>query len=106
MTLALLVLLASSAHAESMVVTAKPVPLHATRLDDHRLDRLTYLGCVELTSHDSRFGGLSGMVAAPNAPDTFWFVSDCGYFVSLRLVHKAGYLVDVDHAELPVLTTH
>jgi len=93
-------LLAGSAHAqgaERISVTATPVPLNPRDPSQAVVGRLRYLGGVQLTSPDPRFGGLSGLRWHDG---TLYAVSDLGDFFTLTLVERDGRLMGVREARV------
>ncbi|MFL5539993.1 MAG: esterase-like activity of phytase family protein [Longimicrobiaceae bacterium] len=91
-------LLAGSADAqERIAVTATPVPLNPRDPAQTTVGRLRYLGGVQLTSSDPRFGGLSGLRWHDG---TLYAVSDLGDFFTLTLVEAGGRLVGVRDARI------
>ena len=101
---ALLALLAglsysAPAAAEPLSVTARPIETFGSELEDGA--PLRYLGGIEITSDDRRFGGLSGiaMIGGERAV----MVSDTGMVVHARLVHRDGRLTDLADVEIDTL---
>ena len=56
--------LAAGAHADAITVQAKPVRLHPFDPSITRVGRLEYRGSLQLSSADTRFGGLSGLLVS------------------------------------------
>ena len=88
--LALLVFLAAplaaaGLGAEPIEIEATALPLNPEDRDQRTVGRLSYLGGLKLTSDDSRFGGLSGLVVDADG-GRLTAVSDRGFWFSARLV--------------------
>jgi hypothetical protein len=93
-----------------MVDPLRLVQLTAIDLDPNNPERkefgrLTLLSAYELSSQDSRFGGLSGLTIGTD--ERLYSVSDSGYWVSARMVVDAnGRLLDLtDWVIQPILST-
>jgi hypothetical protein len=56
----------AGAHADAIAVQAKPVLLHSFDPSITRVGRLEYRGGLQLSSTDTRFGGLSGLLVSAN----------------------------------------
>jgi hypothetical protein len=77
---------------------------------DHGLDEassqigsLRFIGGVEMTSPDSRFGGFSGMVISPDG-SKIWAVSDRGHWMSGEMhLNSAGLPVKLDGVKMAPL---
>ncbi len=86
------------AAAEPLSLTAMPLEGFALTEAGEPKAPLKFLGGVTLTSHDKRFGGLSGIDMLD--ADTAIMISDAGWFLSARLVHEGGKLVGVADADI------
>ncbi len=101
--LGLLSLWGGPAEAEPLVIEARPVALDPEDPKRRRVGDLVYLGGLELTSPDHRFGGLSGLAIAADGARML-AISDRGQWVGARLIHDAqGALVGVGEAEIAPL---
>jgi hypothetical protein len=89
----------------SLVVRAVPIHLDPSESDRKTFGRLAFLAGFELSSKDSRFGGLSGLTLR-NDGRTLYAVSDHGYWLSARILHdETGRLVGVGSWEIAPLLT-
>lgn len=88
------------AGAEPLVIETRPVALDPEDPDRRRVGALVYLGGLELTSLDRRFGGLSGLDISADGTRML-AVSDRGRWIGARLIHDAeGVLVGIGEAEI------
>ncbi len=79
-------LLATSAFAEDVTITAVQLPTFQGAAAGERVQGLTYLGGLQLSSVHDNFGGLSGI--GFTGPDNHLaMVSDSGYFVAGQLIY-------------------
>jgi hypothetical protein len=78
-------------------VTVKPLALNAGDPGRTILGRLRYLGGVELSSPDKRFGGLSSLKWRGGR---LWAVSDVGDWASFAPVERGGDLVGVEDVRM------
>jgi len=89
--------------AESLVVTATPVALDDSDLTRDRVGQLRWLGGLELSARDHRFGGLSGLVVDASGT-RLTAISDDGYWLTARLTYAAdGWLTGFESATLEQL---
>jgi hypothetical protein len=89
---------AAGAHADAIVVQAKPVLLHSFDASITRVGRLEYRGGLQLSSADTRFGGLSGLLVSANGR-RLTAISDRGYWIEAGLVYdRSGVLAGIDDA--------
>jgi hypothetical protein len=102
--LLILLLLGGHAHAkaqaaapERITVTATPVPLNPQDPSQTTVGRLRYLGGLQLTSPDPRFGGISGLRWHNG---TLYAVSDLGDFFTLALEERGERLTGVREARV------
>lgn len=79
------------------VIIVTPVALDPAHPAKVRVGKLTFLGGVELASHDPVFGGFSSLAIAG---DRFTLLSDGGNIVRFRL-SRTWHLSDASFAELP-----
>ena len=86
---------------ERISVTATPIPLNPQDASQTVVGRLRYLGGVQLTSTDKRFGGLSGLRWHDG---TLYAVSDVGDFFTLVPVEQDGRLTGVRDVRVRRLT--
>jgi hypothetical protein len=92
---------AQGADPERIAVTATPIPLNPQDASQTAVGRLRYLGGLQLTSADPRFGGLSGIRWHDG---TLYAVSDQGDFFTLTLRERGGRLTGVREARVRRLT--
>lgn len=99
-------LLPAAAAAEPIEVTAVGKQLNNENPGQESVGRLRWLGTLELSSDDPRFGGYSGLLLGPDGRDLL-AVSDTGHWLKGRLDHDAeGRLAGVRDVErLPMLDT-
>ncbi len=98
-----LALAASCASAQNDGVRARPIPLVENNPRQDRIGPLLYRGGLALTSSDSRFGGLSGLVVSDDGRRML-AVSDTGWWLRAELVYDpSGNLVDMTAVELAPL---
>jgi hypothetical protein len=98
LTVALLAL-ASALAAGPVAVRATPVPLNSKDPRQRVVGRLEYRGGVHLTSDDPRFGGFSSIRVLPGG-ERLAAVSDEGFWLSARLVHRKGLLAGLEGVEM------
>jgi hypothetical protein len=97
------VALVAGVHAEAIAVRAKPVPLNSFDPSVTRVGRLDYRGGLKLTSADTRFGGLSGLLVSADGRH-LTAISDRGYWIEAGLVYdRSGVLTGIDRAEVSEL---
>ncbi|WP_199553495.1 esterase-like activity of phytase family protein [Sandaracinobacteroides hominis] len=72
-------------------IRAVTVPLNRSDPSADRVGRLRYLGGIDLSSSDIRFGGLSGMLWEP-ACNRLLVVSDTGIWVALETLEEGDLL--------------
>ncbi len=90
--------LAAGVHADAIAVQAKPVLLHSFDPSITRVGRLEYRGGLQLSSIDTRFGGLSGLLVSADGRH-LTAISDRGYWFEARLVYdRSGVLTRIDEA--------
>ena len=91
---------ASAAAAEPLTLTAKPVPLNPEDATQRAVGRLQWRGSLEITSPDSRFGGLSGLLLDAEK-QRLLAITDTGYWITAALEHDdAGMLTGLGAAEI------
>lgn len=91
--------------AGPVAVEAVPIELDPGNPDRDRLGGLNFLGGFQLSSKDSRFGGLSGLALSADGK-MLYAVSDRGYWLSAQLRHDpSGRLTGFGSWEIgPLLT--
>ncbi|MEE9568717.1 MAG: esterase-like activity of phytase family protein [Candidatus Binatia bacterium] len=93
------------ATAASLIVKLNPIELDLEKPGRKFFGDLTFLSGFELTSGDSRFGGLSGLELSTDG-NLLYAVSDHGYWLSARLHHgPQGRLTGLDQWEITPLLT-
>lgn len=93
-------LLAAPAAAEPIAVTAAPVALDANDAMRDRVGPLRWLGGLELTAADRRFGGFSGLHVAADGTN-LTAVTDDGHWLQARLRYASdGWLTGLADATL------
>ncbi|MGE5441709.1 MAG: esterase-like activity of phytase family protein [Bacteroidota bacterium] len=98
--LAVVTAFAAGARAEAIVVRAKPVLLHSFDPSVMRVGRLEYRGGLQLSSADTRFGGLSGLLVSADGR-YLTAISDRGYWFEAGLVYdRSGLLARIDEASV------
>lgn len=75
------------ATAAPLIVKVNPIELDLEKPGRKFFGDLTFLSGFELTSGDSRFGGLSGLELSTDG-DLLYAVSDHGYWLTARLHHN------------------
>jgi hypothetical protein len=76
---------------------------HGLDQDSNRIGKLRFIGGVELTSPDRRFGGFSGMLINPDG-SKLWAVSDRGNWMSADMrLNAAGLPVKLDGVKMAPL---
>ena len=92
--------------AEPLVIEARPVALNPADPTQTRVGALVYLGGLELTSPDARFGGLSGLeIDAGNG--RLLAVTDHGHWVAARLVLDGdGAPIGIAEGEIAPIRDH
>jgi hypothetical protein len=99
---ALLTAVGSTASAEPLRLNASPVPLYRDTPSETRLGRLEFRGALDLTSPDSRFGGLSALAVRPDGGELTAF-SDHGFWVVMTPEYSDGRLTGITAARFGVL---
>src|SRR5512147_2577940 len=90
--------LAAGVRADAIAVQAKPVLLHSFDPSITRVGRLEYRGGLQLSSADTRFGGLSGLLVSADGRH-LTAISDRGYWFEAGLVYdRSGVLTGIDEA--------
>ena len=97
--LLLLACLCTPASAEPLAVNVSPIESFAPAGTDE--SALTFLGGLEVTAADRRFGGFSGIDFLE--PDHALIVSDTGMVVRAKLVHENGRLTGLADVEIDTL---
>jgi hypothetical protein len=101
--LAAVTALVLGAHADAIAVQAKPVLLHSFDPSITRVGRLEYRGGLQLSSIDTRFGGLSGLLVSANGR-YLTAISDRGYWIEAGLVYdRSGVLAGIGEASIDEL---
>ena len=85
--------------ADPMAVRATSVPLNPQDPRQRTVGRLEYRGGLHLVSDDPRFGGLSSLRVLPDG-QRLAAVTDEGWWVSARLVHRDRLLVGIEDVEV------
>ena len=87
-----------------VAVSTRPVAAFEPRSPDKtRFGKLTLRGGRVLSGSHSRFGGVSGLWRGANGDDLV-AVTDNGFWLTAKVVSRAGRLAGLDHAELsPIL---
>lgn len=75
--------------AAPLEIAARAVPLHGSNPERLRVGPLAYRGGLELSSEDSRFGGLSGLSISEDGA-RLTAVTDRGLWVTARLISGAN----------------
>lgn len=89
--------------AEPLVIEARPVTLDPADPARNRLGDLIFLGGLELSSADERFGGLSGLVIAGDGL-TLLAITDHGQWIAARMIHdRTGVLTGIGEAEITAM---
>jgi hypothetical protein len=91
--------LTSALPAEPVAVRTSPVLLNPKDPGQRVVGRLVYRGGLHLASDDPRFGGLSSIRVQPDGPRLV-AVTDEGWWVCARLVHRDGRLEGVEDVEM------
>ena len=92
--------------AEPLVIEARPVALNPADPTQTRVGALVYLGGLELTSPDARFGGLSGL-AIDAGNGRLLAVTDHGHWVAARLVLDGdGAPIGIAEGEIAPIRDH
>lgn len=95
--LAVLVLSLSSAvacaeeKARPLEISARPLPLSYTDRQANTLGKLRHRGTLKLTSPDSEFGGLSGIIVSPDGT-RFLAITDASHWLTGELAYDKGRL--------------
>ena len=91
---------AEPAQADPIAIDARPVALGESGDTVSRVGALDFLGGLELTSPDRRFGGLSGLAIGADGT-RMTAITDRGYWIEARLDYDAaGRLVGIGDAAL------
>ncbi len=80
------------AHAATLQISAKSIPLNPENPAQIRVGELVYRGGLELRSANKDFGGISGMRLWHDGK-TILAVSDAGSWISFKLIEKKGQLI-------------
>jgi hypothetical protein len=88
------------ASADSITIDSVTLPLNPEQPRQSTLGRLLYLGGLELSSNDARFGGLSGLRLSPDGTRLI-ALTDQGDWLSARLVRDGeDRLLSITDVEL------
>ncbi len=85
--------------AEPVAVRSTSVPLNPQDPRQRVVGRLEYRGGLHLVSDDPRFGGISSLRVLPDG-QRLAAVTDEGWWVSARLVHRERRLVGIEDVEV------
>ena len=85
--------------AEPVAVRSTSVPLNPQDPRQRVVGRLEYRGGLHLVSDDPRFGGISSLRVLPDG-QRLAAVTDEGWWVSARLVHRDRRLVGIEDVEM------
>lgn len=98
---AILALMAAAVPATSEPVTVSAKSTGFMRLAPlaKRFGKLIWRGGVEISSNDERFGGFSGLEISGDG-SRIVAVSDQGWWLSLTLVYKDGFLAGVEDGDI------
>jgi hypothetical protein len=91
--------LALSPALGAVVVRTTPVPLNPSDPRQRVVGRLEYRGGLHLASDDPRFGGISSIRVLPGG-ERLAAVSDEGFWLSARLVHREGFLEGLEDVDM------
>lgn len=95
-----LTVVASSVAAEPIEVISDPIPLNRENTDADKVGPFKYLGGVNLTSTDRRFGGFSGLGISADGRRMV-SISDQGAFLSADIRYGPdGKLTGIENADL------
>ena len=94
-----LTLAALGAGADPLQVTAHPIERFSLGSDQTAFGSLTFIGGLELSSPDRRFGGLSG-IAIMDGGRKAMAVGDRGYLVEMTLRHDDARLMGISGASI------
>ena len=83
---------ASPGRAETLALQAEPIPLHPGQADLNEVGGLIWRGGLALSAAPAGFGGLSGLLVAPDG-SRLEAVSDRGLWLSLPLRYDAAGLL-------------
>ena len=91
-------------------VAAQPIEIEADRQylnpadrSQDRIGKLLWRGGLALSSPDPNFGGISGLLVAPDG-GTMTAVTDRGYWITARLSYDSnGWLTDVGEARMAAI---
>lgn len=99
-----LIAAAQVASAEPISVTSTPVPLNREVPEQTAAGPLTYLGGVQLTSPDKRFGGFSALGISADGRRMV-SISDGGAFLAADITYALdGQLIGIENADLAGLS--
>jgi hypothetical protein len=97
------VMTVAGAQADAIVIEAKPVPLDPLDPSLARVGRLEYGGGLQLSSSDTRFGGLSGLLVSADG-QRLTAISDRGYWIAAVLRYdENGALAGIGKATITEL---
>ncbi len=91
--------LGGSAGADPLQITAQPIERFSRFSDQAAFGSLTFIGGLELSSRDRRFGGLSGIAIIDGGRKAI-AVGDRGYLVEMTLRHEGAQLVGISDASI------
>ena len=90
----------NEAEPSPVVLSSKVLQLDPDDPTRQRIGRLTWRGGIEITSNNSRFGGLSGLLVSADG-DRLLAVSDKGRWLAARLRYDAeGRLIGIADAQM------
>ena len=91
--------LGGAAGADPLQVTARPIERFSLGSDQTTFGSLTFIGGLELSSPDRRFGGLSG-IAIMDGGSKALAVGDRGYLVEMTFRHDGARLIGISGASI------
>ena len=86
-------------------INSKPIPLASGEDVPKAIGKLAHLGTLRLTSPDSNFGGISGLIVSPDGKK-FLAITDASHWLTGTLHYKGRHLAAVKGVEIaPLLST-
>jgi len=83
----------------NIALRATPIPLSHQDPNLKKIDKLSYLGGLQLSSPNHRFGGISGLVISPNGEQILG-VSDKGWWFLSNVIYDNNQLQGLENSRM------
>ncbi len=87
---------------QPLQIESKPVPIATGEDAASSIGRLFHLGTLRLTSPDSNFGGISGLIVSPDGA-RFLAITDSSHWLTGKLIYRGKRLIGATGIEIAPL---